>query len=90
MFVCNLPCGRMLKRGGHERGTAFLQSILSEKLRFWQSFLLRVPLFAKQSYIFLTYGEVFPRFFHNFASRSLKRIRTVLLFRVEDSAFSER
>ncbi len=68
----------------------FLQSVLSEKLRFLQSFLLRVPLFAKQSYIFLTYGEVFPRFFHNFASRSLKRIRTVLLFRVEDSAFSER
>ena len=90
MFVCNLPCGRMLKRGGMSEELRFLQSVLSEKLRFWQSFLLRVPLFAKQSYIFLTYGEVFPRFFHNFASRSLKRIRTVLLFRVEDSAFSER
>ena len=23
MFVCNLPCGRMLKRGRHEGGTAF-------------------------------------------------------------------
>lgn len=23
MFNCNLPCGRMLKRGRHEGGTAF-------------------------------------------------------------------